>query len=173
MDRRIFETYVETQLAPTLKPGDVVVLDNLPAHKSAAAEQADPRPAAARRDALRSRRLHAQFNVVKSGALEGAFVSPIPVKRTSACRALIGAGAGNDLDFADNMAACLGCGVHARIARHDGAVGEIVRAVSGALRVIGGLLSLNTQTGTGPAPLDIPTGSLVDSSPIIKLKGKD
>jgi transposase len=40
MDRRIFETYVATQLAPTLKPGDVVVLDNLPAHKSAAAEQA-------------------------------------------------------------------------------------------------------------------------------------
>jgi transposase len=40
MDRRIFETYVETQLAPTLGPGDVVVLDNLPAHKSAAAEQA-------------------------------------------------------------------------------------------------------------------------------------
>ena len=40
MDRRIFETYVETQLAPTLSPGDVVVLDNLPAHKSAAAEQA-------------------------------------------------------------------------------------------------------------------------------------
>ena len=39
MDRRIFETYVETQLAPTLKPGDVVVLDNLPAHKSAAAVQ--------------------------------------------------------------------------------------------------------------------------------------
>ncbi len=39
MDRRIFETYVETQLAPTLEPGDVVIviLDNLPAHKSAAA----------------------------------------------------------------------------------------------------------------------------------------
>jgi len=35
---RIFETYVETQLAPTLKPGDIVILDNLPAHKSAAAE---------------------------------------------------------------------------------------------------------------------------------------
>jgi DDE superfamily endonuclease len=30
MDRRIFETYVETQLAPTLEPGDVVILDNLP-----------------------------------------------------------------------------------------------------------------------------------------------
>lgn len=40
MDRRIFETYVETQLAPTLKPGDIVVADNLPAHKSAAAEKA-------------------------------------------------------------------------------------------------------------------------------------
>ena len=40
MDRRIFETYVETQLAPTLKPGDIVIVDNLPAHKSAAAEQA-------------------------------------------------------------------------------------------------------------------------------------
>jgi DDE superfamily endonuclease len=40
MDRRIFETYVETQLAPTLQPGDVVILDNLPAHKSAAAEAA-------------------------------------------------------------------------------------------------------------------------------------
>jgi hypothetical protein len=37
MDRRIFETYVETQLAPTLQPGDVVILDNLPAHKSAPA----------------------------------------------------------------------------------------------------------------------------------------
>ncbi len=40
MDRRIFETYVETQLAPTLQPGDVVILDNLPAHKRAAAEAA-------------------------------------------------------------------------------------------------------------------------------------
>jgi len=40
MDRRIFETYVETQLAPILKPGDIVICDNLPAHKSAAAEQA-------------------------------------------------------------------------------------------------------------------------------------
>jgi transposase len=39
MTRRIFETYVETQLAPTLSKGDVVILDNLPAHKSAAAEK--------------------------------------------------------------------------------------------------------------------------------------
>jgi transposase len=29
----IFEHYIETQLAPTLNKGDVVVLDNLPAHK--------------------------------------------------------------------------------------------------------------------------------------------
>ena len=34
MNRVIFETYVETQLAPTLKPGDVVILDNLSSHKS-------------------------------------------------------------------------------------------------------------------------------------------
>ena len=40
LDRRIFETYVETQLAPTLQAGDLVILDNLPAHKSPAAEAA-------------------------------------------------------------------------------------------------------------------------------------
>jgi hypothetical protein len=34
MNRVIFETYIETQLAPTLKPGDVVILDNLGSHKS-------------------------------------------------------------------------------------------------------------------------------------------
>lgn len=34
MNRKIFETYVETQLAPTLQPGDVVILDNLSSHKS-------------------------------------------------------------------------------------------------------------------------------------------
>jgi len=40
MNRVIFETYVETQLAPTLSKGDVVILDNLSAHKSPKAEQA-------------------------------------------------------------------------------------------------------------------------------------
>lgn len=40
MNRRIFETWVQTQLAPTLSRGDVVILDNLAAHKSPAAEQA-------------------------------------------------------------------------------------------------------------------------------------
>jgi transposase len=34
MNRQIFETWVETQLAPTLEPGDVVILDNLSSHKS-------------------------------------------------------------------------------------------------------------------------------------------
>jgi hypothetical protein len=34
MNRAIFDTYIETQLAPTLQPGDVVILDNLPSHKS-------------------------------------------------------------------------------------------------------------------------------------------
>jgi transposase len=34
MNREIFETYVETQLAPTLQRGDIVILDNLSSHKS-------------------------------------------------------------------------------------------------------------------------------------------
>ena len=33
MDSDAFERYIETQLAPTLQKGGVVVLDNLPAHK--------------------------------------------------------------------------------------------------------------------------------------------
>ena len=33
MDGDAFGKYIETQLAPTLQKGDVVVLDNLPAHK--------------------------------------------------------------------------------------------------------------------------------------------
>lgn len=39
MNRKRFETYVETQLAPTLKKGDVVILDNLSSHKSPRAAQ--------------------------------------------------------------------------------------------------------------------------------------
>ena len=38
MNRLIFDTYVETQLAPALGPGDVVILDNLAAHKSGKAQ---------------------------------------------------------------------------------------------------------------------------------------
>lgn len=34
MNRMIFETYVETQLAPALQPGDVIIMDNLSSHKS-------------------------------------------------------------------------------------------------------------------------------------------
>ena len=34
MNKARFETYVETQLAPTLAPGDVVILDNVAFHKS-------------------------------------------------------------------------------------------------------------------------------------------
>ncbi len=39
LNRPAFECYVETQLAPALKPGDVVILDNLSSHKSAKASQ--------------------------------------------------------------------------------------------------------------------------------------
>ncbi len=37
MNQAAFECYVETQLAPTLRKGDVVILDNLSSHKSAKA----------------------------------------------------------------------------------------------------------------------------------------
>jgi len=37
MDGAAFETWVETQLAPILRKGDVVILDNLNVHKSAKA----------------------------------------------------------------------------------------------------------------------------------------
>lgn len=40
MDRKAFDTYIETQLAPTLKPRDIVILDNLSVHKSAKAQAA-------------------------------------------------------------------------------------------------------------------------------------
>ena len=40
MNRHIFETYVEKELAPSLKEGDIVIMDNLSAHKSPAAETA-------------------------------------------------------------------------------------------------------------------------------------
>jgi transposase len=39
MNRAAFDIYVETQLAPTLKRGDIVILDNLAVHKSARAAQ--------------------------------------------------------------------------------------------------------------------------------------
>ena len=38
MDRKTFNLYIETQLAPTLSRGDVVIADNLAAHKSPEAE---------------------------------------------------------------------------------------------------------------------------------------
>lgn len=34
INRDLFNAYVETQLAPTLMPGDVVILDNLSSHKN-------------------------------------------------------------------------------------------------------------------------------------------
>lgn len=38
VNRAIFEVYVETQLGPAFKPGEVVILDNLSSHKSERAE---------------------------------------------------------------------------------------------------------------------------------------
>lgn len=39
MNGELFNSYVETQLAPTLRAGDVVILDNLSSHKSPGAAQ--------------------------------------------------------------------------------------------------------------------------------------
>jgi hypothetical protein len=39
MNRAVFNTYIETQLAPTLDRGDIVILDNLAAHKSTTAAE--------------------------------------------------------------------------------------------------------------------------------------
>ena len=39
-NRVIFEAWVEQMLVPQLHPGDVVIMDNLPAHKSLVAEAA-------------------------------------------------------------------------------------------------------------------------------------
>jgi len=39
MNRRIFETWIETQLVPSLSPGDVVILDNVAFHKGPRAEE--------------------------------------------------------------------------------------------------------------------------------------
>ena len=39
MNRTTFDTYVETQLAPTLRRGDVIIMDNLSSHKSARAAE--------------------------------------------------------------------------------------------------------------------------------------
>ena len=41
----------------------------------------------------------------------------------------------------------------------------------GFQRITGGVLSLNTQTSTGPGPLFIPAGSLIDSSPLSNFAG--
>ena len=39
MNRAAFDIYIETQLAPTLQPGDVVIADNLSSHKSTRAQE--------------------------------------------------------------------------------------------------------------------------------------
>ena len=40
VDRKMFDEYVKQILAPQLRPGDIVIMDNLRAHKSAIAQEA-------------------------------------------------------------------------------------------------------------------------------------
>ena len=46
MNGEVFTAYAETLLAPTLNPGDIVIMDNLPAHKAADARAAIERTGA-------------------------------------------------------------------------------------------------------------------------------
>lgn len=39
VDRQIFDAYIEKFLAPTLHPGDIVIMDNLNVHKSERAQE--------------------------------------------------------------------------------------------------------------------------------------
>lgn len=38
-DRKMFDTYIEEMLAPTLQPDDIVIMDNLSSHKSQKAQE--------------------------------------------------------------------------------------------------------------------------------------
>src|SRR3546814_15669956 len=49
MHGRAFLAYVEQVLVPTLRPGDIVIMDNLPAHQPAALRQAIQRAGPRRR----------------------------------------------------------------------------------------------------------------------------
>lgn len=40
VDRKMFDAYIEKILAPSLRPGDIVIMDNLSSHKSEKARQA-------------------------------------------------------------------------------------------------------------------------------------
>jgi len=46
MNGAVFLAYVEQMLVPTLQPGDIVVMDNLPAHKAAGIREAIERAGA-------------------------------------------------------------------------------------------------------------------------------
>jgi transposase len=46
MNSTVFLAYVDRVLVPTLEPGDVVIMDNLPAHKAAAVREAIQRAGA-------------------------------------------------------------------------------------------------------------------------------
>jgi transposase len=39
MDGEVFQAWCEQMLAPALRPGDIVIMDNLPAHKVAGIRQ--------------------------------------------------------------------------------------------------------------------------------------
>jgi len=93
MDGPAFITYIKTQLAPTLQKGDVVVLDNLPAHKVAAAGAVSA-AVLARSEPDRTRLLKAQSTHEAIGAenrrwpMERCRRNPRTVLKTGMCKLL-------------------------------------------------------------------------------------
>ena len=79
-DRLAFETYVERVLAPELRPGDVVTMDNLPAHKG-------PRVAALI-EAAGASLLHLPPCSPDFDPIENAFAMPKALLREAAERTL-------------------------------------------------------------------------------------
>lgn len=71
MNKSIFETWVETQLAPTLQPGDVVILDNLSSHKSEKAKAILQGKFVRQADAAVRRRVAGQVAAVERDAAPG------------------------------------------------------------------------------------------------------
>lgn len=80
MDGEAFRTYVTRVLAPELKPGDVVVMDNLPAHKVAGVSEAI--------EAVGARLLYLPPYSPDFNPIEHAFAKLKALLRRSACRTI-------------------------------------------------------------------------------------
>jgi len=86
MNGEMFRAYVEQMLAPALRPGDVVVLDNLPAHKVAGIEAATrlPKISSASRITTGSETSSARSRILATGHSSRSCVSRRSIPRVEA-----------------------------------------------------------------------------------------